>query len=83
MLPPISVPWSSELLIIISHTGSPPAVRSLRSVISAPISSITSIIPVLVGLIPTLRMVISESGIIAPRTMKNAAEEMSPGTVIS
>ena len=29
---------------------------------------------------PTFLIVISESGVIKPATMKNAAEEMSPGT---
>ena len=31
---------------------------------------------------PTILIVISESGVIKPATMKNAAEEMSPGTSI-
>ena len=41
---------------------------------------ITSIIPDLVGLIPTSLMTIEESLIILAPTIKNDAEEISPGT---
>ncbi len=57
--------------------------RRFSSVISAPMSRRTSIIPVLVGLTPTFVTVTHEFGIIAPSTIKNAAEEISPGTSTS
>ena len=50
---------------------------------SAPISRSTSIIPERVGLRPTFITVTSLSGITEPRTRKNAADEISPGTRIS
>ena len=74
------MPFNDEERTVISATVSPAEVCTFSSVISAPISFKTLIIPVLVGFIPTFVTVICEFGIIAPSTKKNAAEEISPGT---
>ena len=80
--PPISVPCSGRYRTVKSQTGSASS-QKLLSVISAPMARSTSRIPVRVGLTPTPCMVSSEPGTIAPATRKNAAEEMSPGMVMS
>ena len=82
MLPSTTVPWSSLVFTRRSATGSPPSSRVFNKVMSAPMSWHTFKIPARVSLMPTFLIVISESGVIKPATMKNAAEEMSPGTSI-
>src|SRR5699024_6818666 len=66
---------------LISPTHSSLFSPSLVIVILAFIFCITSIIPVLVSFNPTFFKVILLFGTMAPATIKNAAEEISPGTV--
>ena len=67
-----------------SAIGSPAAVvRRLKRPIRAPIRSSTVSTPARPGLTPTPRMNRCDSGIRVAATMKNAADEMSPGTSIS
>ena len=70
MSPSIVVPCSLLVRTRTSAILSPPSVRSLRRVISPPISSHTLKIPARVGLIPTFSTRISESGTISPAAMK-------------
>ena len=85
MSPPISTPCRSVEVTRISATGSPPSILSSTSFSPspAPISSSTSIIPVLLGLRPTPRTRMRAFGWHRPATIQNAAELMSPGTVMS
>ena len=63
-----------------SATGSPHCVLVLSNSKFAPICLQTRKIPSRVGLIPTFLIKSSEPGIKSPAAMKNAAEEISPGT---
>ena len=63
-----------------SAIGSPPAIRSFSTVMSAPICFKISITPVRVGLMPTASKVTSEPSVIAAPTIKKAADEISDGT---
>ena len=82
-LPETVVPFKAEYLTLISATGSKPKSLLLNSSISAPMFFNTSMMPVLVGLIPTSLITTSEPSTIDAATRKNAAEDMSPGTTIS
>ena len=81
--PPITVPFNLLVFTTISAVGSPPLSITFSNVTSAPISLHTRRIPSLVGLIPTFFKRIHEFGVINPATIKNVAEEISPGTTIS
>ena len=65
-----------------SAVGSP-SVLAFNNVMSAPIALHTRNIPSLVGLIPTFLRRISLPGVRSPAAIKYAAEEISPGTLIS
>ncbi len=65
-----------------SATGSPPASLWFRNSIRPPIRRRISTSPVRVALTPTLRMSSGEAPAIVAATMKNAADEKSPGTSI-
>ena len=82
MSPSITQPLRLLVFTVMSAVGSPESALTFVNVISPPIIFITSIIPSLVGLIPTFLMVISEFSAIRPATRKYAAEEISPGTMI-
>ena len=71
-------PFRFEYLTLISPTFSPQISFSSRISISAPICFTTSRITDLVGYSPTLRMIISEFGIISAATIKYAADDISP-----
>src|SRR6185369_10643264 len=75
-------PTRTGILDILKMMGGDISLLNSRE-ISPPIIFRMSRIPVLVGLIPTPLIRISEPGTISPATMKNAAEEMSPGTAIA
>ena len=65
-----------------SPTGSPATSLLFIMLIFASIASNTSSIPVLVGFRPTFSMISSDPGIMLPATSQNAAELISPGTII-
>ena len=68
--PSIRMPCSWLVRTRMSAIFSPPSVRSFSRVISPPMSSHTLRMPARVGLIPTPRIRISESGTISPAAMK-------------
>src|SRR6266571_4670597 len=76
MATPMSLAWRTRR----SASGSPPALRSFSTAMSAPISLRMSTAPARVGFIPTPVSVTSEPGEMLAPTMKNAADEMSAGT---
>ena len=75
-----SMPDSGAPVTTRSATGSPPASRSDRTSIRAPMSFRISITPVREGFMPTFSMVSVRPGERQAPTMKKVAEEMSPGT---
>lgn len=80
---PATSPGPSSLLrAVIAPIGSPPAGASAGTTSSrAPIAASASTMPVRVGLRPTPRTVTVASRTTRPATTRNAADEMSPGTV--
>ena len=77
-----SIPRSSRRSISRSASGSAPETRSFITRISAPMSRSAFSRPVREGLMPTLRSVSTPSAARQPATIKNAADEKSPGTSI-
>ena len=74
---------SSAWAISRSATGSPASVvRRLNIATRAPIRSSTSSTPVRPAPIPMLRKKMRDSGMIVAATIRNAADEISPGTSI-
>ena len=74
---PVSTPPSTSM----SATGSAPSLRLFFRRMLAPMRPRMSSTPVRVGLTPTPVRVRRLPAVMAAATMKNAAEEMSPGTV--
>ena len=78
----IVIPLSCEWCTRKSATGSPPTSRAFSSSMLPPIARSTVISPARVGLRPTFSIISSLPGTSSAATMKNAAEEGSPGTAI-
>ncbi len=79
-LPPIAVPWRLLDFTRMSATGSPETVRLFSKEIFPPMARAAVRTPLLVGFTPTFWIKISEFGLIRPKAIKYAAEEISPGT---
>ena len=76
-----SIPVSGPATAVMSATGSPPTAPHMTMVRSAPIIASARSRPSRVGLTPTPRTVTRLPGTISAATSRNAAAEMSPGTV--
>ncbi len=81
--PLTSVPVRLEVFTRMSATGSPEMFLTLRVSTTPPIFSSIFKTPVRVGFTPTSLIISSESSVIMAPTMRKAAEDRSPGTVIS
>ncbi len=79
----MTAPRSALACTVMSASGSGPASASGVTCMRAPISRSMSSSPVRVGLMPTPRTVRPSVAPRHPATMKNAAEEKSPGTRMS